>query len=125
MKKGITVLTLDSGKGIKIIVILLMLFSPLIGEVLQDYKINDIHFVSDNGFSIKDVDKYKNLIDFKQGDHFSYKDVKKSMENLFKMDFFSDVEVRVEKLVENRLNVYFILTKRYTVYSIDIVKDIS
>ena len=125
MKKDITVLTLDSGKGIKLAVILLVLFLPLIGEVLQDYKINDIFFVSNNGFPIKDFNKYKNLIDFKKGDNFSYKDVKKSMENLFKMDFFSNIEVKIEKLGENRLNVRFVLTKKYTIHSIGVVRDIS
>lgn len=135
MKKGDSVSISGSGKGVKIVaavVLTLALYAaaafppPLHGQStnLKNYKINEIYFKAEQSKTsrgnIKKSNKYKLLLDLKPGDTFNYKKNRESMENLHKTGLFSDVKIEVEKLDNNRLNLYFVVTPKYTVNSIKI-----
>jgi outer membrane protein assembly complex protein YaeT len=131
MQKDITVSISGSGNGAKItpgaFIILLAVLSllslhPLYGSSLKQYKIENIYFYSPTGEVIKDSHKFKRLLDFKEGDFFSYKNNRKSMVNLYKTGLFSDIQTRIEKLEEERLKLIFVMSPKYTIHTIKIKK---
>ncbi len=89
---------------------------------LNKCKIHNIYFKSVKGDIVKKSDKFKPLLDFKEGDTFSYKKNRKSMESLYKTGLFSNIETKVEKLKGEKLNLYFEVYPKYAIKTIKIIE---
>ena len=109
----------------KTILLLLIFFYPLFSLTFQNFTINKISFKSNDNMEIEQTQNYNFLITCKKGDLFSYKKIKKSMQNLYKIGCFSNIEVKVEKLPEKKLNLYFVLTKKFKIKNISIQNNSS
>lgn len=109
-----------SGRGVRILFILLICYSSLQSQPLQDYKIREIIFTFNNYFEYKNVTKYKSLINIKQGDQFNYNLIRESLKNLYKTGSFSNIEARIEKLSGQKMILYFHCRNKYTIKSISI-----
>ena len=107
----------------KTIILLLLFFNPLFSSTLQDFRINEIYFKSNDNIEIEQTQNYNFLINCKKGDLFSYEEIRKSMQNLFKIGSFSNIETKVEKLHEKKLNLYFVLTNKFKIKNISIKND--
>lgn len=91
------------------------------GSEPEQLQINDIRFNFNNKPEIKKIRKYELLLDFKRGGIFSYKQIRKSIENLYAAGSFENIAVRVERLPENRLNIDFDISSKYVIESMDAV----
>ncbi len=120
MKKEGSALTSGSGRSIEIIILILMCWSAVWGEPLQKFKIAEIYFRVNHQLGHKRAAEYEALLSFKRGDSFSYKKIRKSMENLYQTDSFETMETRIEKLPDSRLNIYFDISPRYLVDAVKI-----
>lgn len=138
MKKDRSVLTSGSGNGIKgiftaVILAVILLTgtffhrTSLYGTTsdLGRYTIDGIYFKSGKYKKIgkKQSAKYLLLLEFKPGDLFNYKKNRKSMENLYKAERFSNVETGIEILPKRRLNIYYTLSPKYTIGAVKIKKS--
>lgn len=81
-------------------------------------QINDIKFNFNNKPEIKKVRKYELLLDFKRGDIFSYKHIRKSIAHLYHTGSFDNIAVRVERLPGNLLNINFDISSKYVIASL-------
>lgn len=138
MKKDRSVLTSGSENGIKgpfiaglfVLILLIGAFynSPaLYGKTsdLRRYNIKEIYFKSGKNKKIgkKQAAKYRLLLEFKKGDLFNYKKNRKSMENLYKAELFSNVDAGIELLPKRKLNLYYTLTTKYAIGAVKIKKS--
>lgn len=131
MKKDL-VLTSGSGnansnKTVKIVLIILLLFplftanTYLLGaDNLTNYTIDEIFFKFHNKIEIAKISRLQPLLAFKKGDPFSYQHLRKSMENLYKVGYFNNIETQAQKKPGKKLDIYFILQEKYILHSIKI-----
>ncbi|MCK4835358.1 MAG: BamA/TamA family outer membrane protein [Candidatus Aminicenantes bacterium] len=122
MKTDVTALTFDSGKGVKLLLLVCLLFSLLPGQAFQ---VNKIIFKFNNSFEIKNIPHYKSLINIKEGQQFNRKRLRESLQNLYETGSFSTIEARIEPLENQKLNLYFITRNKYTIKSISIVQPLT
>lgn len=132
MKKDYIVLTSGSGNGnsdkiIKFAAVILLLFSLFTGNSyllgtnnLKDYTIDEIFFKYHDKIEIAKISRLQPLLAFTKGDRFNYKHLRKSMENLYKIGSFDNIETRVQKKTGKKLDIYFILLEKYILHSIKI-----
>ncbi len=101
---------------------LLLLLLPIIlsATSLQSYKIKNIYLQFDNEAAAKDTENYRSLINCLAGDPFNYRKIRQSMENLYKTDSFENIEIKVEKLANKELNLYFFLKLKWRIKDIKI-----
>ena len=94
------------------------------GNDLQNYRIDRIYFEYERGENkrvrIKKSDEYELLLELKPGDNFDYKRNRASMATLYRAGLFSNVKVEIEKLDNNRLNLYYTVTPQYTLSAVKI-----
>ncbi|HLP46780.1 MAG TPA: POTRA domain-containing protein [Candidatus Kapabacteria bacterium] len=94
---------------------------------LQNYRIDRIYFEYEQGqkkkVRIKNSDEYELLLAFKPGDTFNYKKIRENIATLYKTGLFSDVKVEIEKLENNRLNLYYVMGPQYIVGAVKIETD--
>jgi outer membrane protein insertion porin family len=132
MKKDDIVSISGSGKGTKIKIKIFAFFLIFIvttslyifstSQNLNKCTIHNIYFKSVKGDVIKKSGKFKPLLDFKEGDTFSYKKNRKSMESLYKTGLFSNIKTKVEKLKGEKLNLYFEIYPKYSIHAIKIIE---
>ncbi|UCH95407.1 MAG: BamA/TamA family outer membrane protein [Candidatus Aminicenantes bacterium] len=132
MKKDYLALTSGSGIGnsdkiIRIAALILLLFPLLTGasylfasEDLKDYTIDEIFFKYHDKIEIAKISRLKPLLRFKKGDLFNYQHLRESMENLYKIGSFDNIETRVQKKPGKKLDIYFMLLEKYILHSIKI-----
>lgn len=131
MKKDL-VLTSDSGnvhsdKITRSIVLILLLFPVLIANSylpginnLHDYTIDEIFFKFHDKIEIAKISRFQPLLVLKKGDRFNYQHLRESMENLYKVGSFDNIEIRAQKKPGEKLDIYFILKAKYILQSIKI-----
>ncbi len=92
---------------------------------LQQYRVRDIRFKSENRRPIKEklADKFRLLIDCKGGELFSYAKNRKSIENLYKTGLFENIEAQVEKINPEELDIIYMMTPRYRIRAVKIIKS--
>ncbi len=132
MRNKYLVLNSASGNGksnkiITIAVVILLLLplfaanSYLLGaNNLNDYTIDEIFFKFHDKIEIAKISRLQPLLAFKKGDPFNYQHMRKSMENLYKVGSFDNIETRVQKKPGKKLDIYFILQEKYILHSIKI-----
>lgn len=137
MKKAITVSTSGSGNGarrairwiLSAVLLLLLPAAALHGVSLQRHQINEIFIRSTpkaaKSGQLKRTGKLKKLLAFKPGDYFSYKENRKSIENLYKTGLFTDIESRVKILPDEKIDIYFETVPRFKVRAVHIRKSIK
>jgi outer membrane protein insertion porin family len=135
MKKDDSVSNCDSGNGGKIIpVILLLLLLPsmmawfplyLYGTgSLKNYTIDQIYFKFPRKVENTRTSGYKHLLHFKSGDMFNYRHIRKSMDNLYKVGSFDNIEAAVRKKTGGKVDIYFNIYYKYLVRDIKVaIKD--
>jgi outer membrane protein insertion porin family len=114
-------------RAIKIIILILALFlsAYAYGNELQAFRVDKINFTFNGRPDEKKARKYKLLLNFKTGDTFSYKNIRKSMEHLYKIGSIGNIEVSIEKMPESKVNVVFAISGKYTIRSIFLSKNKS
>ena len=92
---------------------------------LQQFRIHDIRFtfIDTDTPDKKKARKYELLLNFKRGDFFNYKNIRQSMENLYKIGSLENIEVKIERLPENSVNIIFDISNKYTIASILLSKN--
>lgn len=126
MKMVTTALTFDSEKGARnLLHLLLFLFLIIPVHSQQPLQVNKIIFEFNNSHEIKNIPKYKSLINIKEGDQFDRKKLRESLDNLYKTGSFSGIEARVEILGKNQLNLFFYTRNKYTIKSISVVQPFT
>lgn len=122
MKKENTASIFALRKGVSSL-LLLAFFLPLQAINLQNYKINRIYMLSEEKQNPEDWNLYGPLIHISAGDLFNTQLIKKSLENLYKTDDFSNIETKVERITEKTLDLYFILQKKARIHSLSFLPD--
>lgn len=109
----------------KIITLLFILLTAGLtyGMEVEKQQINEIYFSFNNKPNLKEARKYKLLLNFKKGDLFSYKNIRKSMENLYRTGSIGNIEVKIERTPGSLLNIYFDISDKYTINSILLSKN--
>ncbi|MCK4943045.1 MAG: BamA/TamA family outer membrane protein [Candidatus Aminicenantes bacterium] len=125
MKKDGIALIFDSGKGAKTLVLVLLLVSLIRSQPPPGFHVNQIIFQFNNSFEQPNINKYKSLINIKEGQPFSRKKIRESLENLFKTGSFSHIEARIQKLSDRKVDIYFITRNKYFIKSISIIQSIT
>lgn len=117
----------NSDKIIKVAAVILLLFALFTGNSyllgtnnLHDYTIDEIFFKFHDKIEIAKISRLQPLLAFKKGDPFNYQHLRKSMENLYKIESFDNIEARVQKKTGKKLDIYFILLEKYILHSIKI-----
>jgi outer membrane protein insertion porin family len=115
----------NSDKMKKIAAVILLLFvlfifsSYLPGIVnINDYTIDEIFFKFHDKIEIAKISHLQPLLTIKKGDIFNHQHLRKSMENLYKIGSFDDIETRVQKKGGKKVDIYFILPEKYILHSI-------
>ncbi|MDQ1352055.1 MAG: outer membrane protein insertion porin family, partial [Acidobacteriota bacterium] len=99
---------------------------PLVAEGadLQKRRIERIYFEYERGENkrvrIKKSAEYELLLELKPGDNFDYKKNRASLATLYRAGLFSNIKVEIEKLDNNRLNLYYTVTPQYTLGAVKI-----
>jgi outer membrane protein insertion porin family len=127
MKTDDSVSISGSGNGIKRLVLSLVLV--LISSCLYLYGIKGLedHTVSEIYFKFQDhsenskVSKFQPLLHFKSGDSFNYKRIRKSVENLYKIGAFANIETRIQKKADRQIDIHFVFTSKYTISTIKLI----
>jgi len=116
-----------SDKIIKIAAVILLLFALLTGNSylsatnnIKDYTIDEIFFKFHDKIEIAKISRLQPLLAFKKGDPFNYRLLRKSMENLYKVGSFDNIETRVQQKTGKKLDIYFMLLEKYTIHSIKV-----
>lgn len=107
-------------RRIALSLLLLLLPVALCATSLQGFKVKNIHFRFDNEAEMKNVDNYRMLINFETGDPFNYRNIRRSMANLYKTASFQNIEIKIEKLPNKELNLYFFLKLKWRIKAIKI-----
>jgi len=123
MKKENTASIFVSRKDVSSLLLLLTFFLPLQAINLQNYRINHIYMLSQEKQNPEDWTMYGPLIHLSAGDLFNTQRIKKSLENLYKTDDFSNIETKVERITEKTLDLYFILQKKARIHSLSFQPD--
>ncbi|MCP5045927.1 MAG: BamA/TamA family outer membrane protein [bacterium] len=130
IKKIVSVSSSGFGNGIKrILPALAMLmvagyfsvFSLYGISGLKDQRVDQIYFKFHDRIESSKTSKYQRLLHIKSGDGFDYKRVRASMENLYKVGAFSNIEVRVWQKRDKKVDVYFHISLRYLIRSVKVV----
>ncbi|MCP4147141.1 MAG: BamA/TamA family outer membrane protein [bacterium] len=130
MKKDVTASISGTGNGARILLAVLILTvaaAYIQASPLQHFTIKEICFKSGSMLKVLDAKKYDLLLDLKPGTNFSYKKIRKSMDNLYKTGLFSNLKIEIEKLDKNTLNLFFLVTPKYVIEAIKVrrVKNIK
>jgi len=132
MKKDVLALISDSEKGksninyppVVIIVLLffLLLLTPILygKEKLNSYTIDEIYLKFNDRIEVAAISRYQPLLFFHQGEHFNYMKIRQSIENLYKVGSFDNIETRAIKKNGKQLDIYLIISEKYKVHSIKI-----
>jgi outer membrane protein insertion porin family len=117
----------NSDKISKIAAVILLLFALFTGNSyllaannLKDYTIAEIFFKFHDKIEIAKISRLQPLLAFKKADPFNYQLLRKSMENLYKIGSFDNIETRVQQKTGKKLDIYFILLEKYTLHSIKV-----
>jgi outer membrane protein assembly factor BamA len=131
MKKDLVLISgsgnVNSKKTIKLAAIILLLFPLFTINIyllgtnnLNDYTIDEIFLKFHDKIEIAKISRLQPLLAFKKGDPFNYQHLRKSMENLYKVGSFDNIETRAQKKTGKKLDIYFILLGKYILHSIKI-----
>jgi outer membrane protein insertion porin family len=104
----------------RIALLLLLLPLALTATSLQNYKIKNIYFQFDNEAEAKNIGNYRMLINFEAGDPFNYRNIRQSMENLYKTASFENIEIKINRLPNKELDLYFFLKLKWRIKTIKI-----
>lgn len=110
------------------ILTILIFFIPtggLEGSDLSRHTIHRIVFKFETPAEMRNIPSYRSLLNVREGDHFNYKDVRKSMDNLYRTGSFENIEIKTEIVPGGGVNIYFSLKNRYRIKDIKIVEDTS
>ncbi len=105
------------------VLVLLIPTAFLKGSDFARYTINRVLFKFETPGETKNIPNYRALLNFKEGDYFSYKNIRKSMDNLYRTGSFENIEVKVETLPDRQLNVHFFMKNKYRINDINIRED--
>jgi outer membrane protein insertion porin family len=90
------------------------------GENFNNYTIGNIFLdFHDRSEPAKNT-PYQPLLYIKPGDPFNYPLLRKSMENLYKVGTFDNIEIRVKEKKGKKLDIFFILLNKFTIHAIKI-----
>lgn len=104
--------------GIRLAALLLLLLVPLAAQEGDGAVIQSV--VVEYAFPARQTHEFDILVTVKSGERYNPRTVRRTMENLFKTDLFSDVEVRLNKTGDGKADLHFVLTRRLRVKSIEI-----
>jgi outer membrane protein insertion porin family len=88
---------------------------------LEEYTIDNIYFRFPHRVEEARVSSYTPLLHLKSGAAFNYQMIRKSMDNLYKIGSFDNIEVTVGKNPDNKIDIYFIITPKYLVQAVKTV----
>lgn len=91
----------------RIKIIILSIFLLYAGINCEEIRVGDIKFLVDG----KEEKELSSFVPLKKGDHLDYTKLKEGMENLYKTDKFSYIEVEAEKEAES-FKILFIIYKK-------------
>lgn len=107
--------------GTTVVFLLLMIFSRNINaETYSSFNIRNIKFVFNNINDEKNSDNYRSLLNIKSGDRYNNKKIRLSMQNLYKMGSYSNIEVKIRKINRNELDLIFLLYSKFKIRKIKI-----
>ena len=115
-----------SGKDIKRVTgfFLFILFCSclvLLGsDDLKNHTFDEIYFKFRDRIENSKISKYQPLLHFKSEEPFNFKLVRKSIDNLYKVGAFENIEIRAFKKPDQKLDLYFIFSPKYSVSSLKI-----
>ncbi|MEN8154112.1 MAG: BamA/TamA family outer membrane protein [Acidobacteriota bacterium] len=89
-------------------------------ETYNSFLIRKIRFEFDNKDEIKNSEKYMPLLNIKSGEKYNSKNIRHSMQNLYKIGSFSDIEVKISNVSEKELDLNFLLYSKYKIKNIKI-----
>jgi outer membrane protein insertion porin family len=78
----------------------------------QNLKVGQILMLNGDQKSDPRLLPYRSLISIQSGDSYLYRNVRKSIENLFKTGVFADIEVKIQTRNADLLDVYFVLQNK-------------
>jgi len=93
--------------------------TPLTDE-LKQYTLDGIYVRDKQSPNPQAVSMYHFLLKVRKGDRFNYKNIRESMENLYKIGSFDDIDVNIKKKENSKLDIVFVLAPRLTIESIRI-----
>lgn len=100
--------------------------SYLHGAIVKDNrKVSEIYFKFHDRIENSKVSKYRPLIYLKSGESSNDRLVRKSIDNLYKVGAFDNIEVRARQKNPREIDLYFIFTPRYTIRSLRFVGFIN
>lgn len=131
MKTDVSVSTSASGKGIKAVLtglapvwLLMMSFLihciPLAASSLSNYTVDKIFLKFHDRTELSLTSRYRPLLRIEPGKPLSYVNIRQSMENLYKVGTFDNIEVSVVKKPRLQIDVYFTFTPKYFIKAIKI-----
>ncbi|MGE5343890.1 MAG: BamA/TamA family outer membrane protein [Candidatus Omnitrophota bacterium] len=133
MKTDVSVSTSGIGNGIKSIgrrwacgwILFLAAVSFLRSAPLtpdfKGYTVDNIFLKFYNRIEIAPKTRFNLLLRMRPGDRYNYKNIRSSIENLYKTGIFENIEVQVQDHPGNRLDVFFIITDKYNISAIKFV----
>jgi outer membrane protein assembly factor BamA len=137
MKKDDSASIYDSGNGGKITAVIFLLAALAVtlmtacfpvylysADPLKNYTIDHIYFKFPHSVENALVSRYKPLLHFKSGEVFNYRHIRKSMDNIYKVGSFNNIEVTVQKKPGSKVDIYFNISYKYLVRDIKVaIKD--
>jgi outer membrane protein insertion porin family len=137
MKKDDSASIYDSGNGGKITAVIFLLAALAVtlmtacfpvylysADPLKNYTIDHIYFKFPHSVENALVSRYKPLLHFKSGEVFNYRHIRKSMDNIYKVGSFDNIEVTVQKKPGSKVDIYFNISYKYLVRDIKVaIKD--
>lgn len=125
MKKEGSVWTSASGNGVRLIALLLFLCLPSWAVTPEVPKIEKVTLKLTHPGNPEEIAQLKSLVLLKAGSRLNHQKIRKSIENLYKIGSFSDIQVKTEKLETGWINLYFEMTSKFRIKSIKIYTDNS
>ncbi len=105
-----------------IVVLFFIILTPnLKASKYASYKIRDIRMVFDNLREGKNRDSYKKLITIRKFERFNMQRVRESINILYKTDRFLNIEVKIDKVKQDEIIIYFIFYSRLQLKRIDFI----
>lgn len=131
MKTDASVSTSDSEKDIKAkltgrlsvwlsLVFLLIFYVQISGSSLSNYTVDDIYFKFHDHTELSQTSRYQPLLRLQPGKPLNYVYIRQSMENLYKVGTFDNIEVSVVKKPRLKIDVYFTFLPKYVIKAIKI-----
>jgi outer membrane protein insertion porin family len=100
------------------LILMSLLACELFGSSVNKSIVNEIQLKFSHAVENHKVEKYQLLLDFKKGDILNSKRVRQSIENLYKVGSFSNIEVSKKEIPGGKVDVYFNLSNRFILNSI-------